>query len=312
MPDYIVRSFYRFAPLGELRRLQRRLRELCDEERITGTILLADEGINGSVCGSPRALDRLFAELQSIKGLAGLDWKEGHAQSPPFHRLKVRLKKEIVSMGDPEVDPVQRVGTYVDPTEWNVLIRDPQVVVVDTRNAYEVRVGTFDGAVDPQLASFRDFPAWASKNLDPARHRKVAMFCTGGIRCEKATSLLLREGFDEVFHLRGGILDYLAAVPESESAWRGECFVFDNRVAVDHALEPGQHTLCFGCKEPLSVEDTRAASYEPGVCCPYCVDRTSEALKERRRERSKQVALARERGETHIGAVFPQPGHDDG
>ena len=309
---WVIRAFYGFAPLPHFAELREPLLTLCRAHDLRGTILLAAEGINGTVAGQPDGLDHLFARLRVEPGFEALTYKESFAASSPFHRLKVRLKAEIVGMGDPQIDPTAMVGTYVEPQDWNALIEDPEVLVIDTRNDYEVRIGSFVGALDPGLTSFREFPQWVKEHLDPAKHRRVAMFCTGGIRCEKATSLLLKEGFDDVFHLKGGILDYLAKVDASDSAWRGECFVFDDRVALDHALEPGTHALCFGCKEPVSPGGRAEPEYEYGVCCARCHHLLDDETAARRRERNRQVQLAQERGEPHIGALggVGVDGHD--
>jgi len=301
MGRFVIASLYKFVALSELELLRNALLSQCRDNNICGTLLLAPEGINGTVSGSREAIDAVLAWLREQPGLSDLDHKESFADTAPFHRLKVRIKDEIVTLRDHEVDPRARVGTYVDPQDWNALIADPDVIVIDTRNAYEVRVGSFKGAVDPGLENFCDFPAWAQANLDPQRQPKIAMYCTGGIRCEKASSLLLREGFPEVYHLKGGILRYLEKVDESSSAWDGECFVFDQRVALDHNLAPGHHTLCFGCREPVAPEDRQNPDFENNVCCPRCAGTTDEPTRERRRERARQIELAAARGERHIG-----------
>lgn len=295
-----IAALYAFAPLPEYAALEAPLEALCEARGIVGTLLLASEGINGTVAGPAAGIEALLQFLRKQPGFQDLQAKYSSAAAAPFGRMRVRLKKEIVTMGVPGIDPLERVGTYVPPEAWNDLVDDPEVVLVDTRNAYEVRIGTFMGAVDPGIDSFRDFPGWVSSNLDPKQHKKVAMFCTGGIRCEKATSLLLREGFEEVYHLEGGILRYLEQMPESETRWEGECFVFDRRVAVDHALEPGRHVLCFGCLEPLAPEELEHPDYEAGVCCHRCVARVDADTRERRRERMRQIAAARARGEEHL------------
>ncbi len=305
MPNYVVAALYKFVALPDVHALQDPLLAVCLRNEVRGTLLLAPEGINGTVCGTREGIDALLGYLKAMPGMADLEHKESLSHEPPFARIKVRLKREIVSMGVPEVDPNRRVGTYVEPAEWNALLDDPEVVLVDTRNDYEVRVGTFEGAVDPDLDNFRQFPAWAERDLDPKRHRKVAMFCTGGIRCEKASSFLLERGFEEVFHLRGGILKYFEEVAQSESKWRGECFVFDQRVTVDHALEPGEHILCFGCRHPVSPEQTQSSYFEEGVCCPDCHAGVDEQTRRSRRERHRQVTLAAARGQAHLGDAHP-------
>lgn len=280
--------------------LQPALQELCESQQVVGTLLLAPEGVNGTIAGPASGVEAVLDRLRREPGLEALDAKYADASVPPFGRMRVRLKKEIVTMGVPGIDPLERVGTYVEPEDWNALVDDPEVLVIDTRNEYEVRIGTFVGAVDPATGSFRDFPAWVKANVDPARHKKVAMFCTGGIRCEKATSLLLREGVPEVYHLKGGILRYLERTDPAESRWNGECFVFDRRVAVDHTLEPGRHVLCFGCLEPLAPEELEHADYEEGVCCHRCVGSTTQAQRASRRERMRQVRAAKARGDEHL------------
>ena len=301
MPAFVVAAFYKFAALPNAESLIAPLEVLCAAEQLCGTILLATEGVNGTVAGPRRGIDALISFLRSQPPLADLETKESFCESPPFHRMKVRLKPEIVTIGDSEISPPHRVGTYIQPEHWNTLLEDPEVIVIDTRNVYETRLGTFQGALDPNLASFRDFPHWVAQNLNPEKHRKVAMYCTGGIRCEKASSLLLREGFSQVFHLQGGILKYLEQVAPEESKWQGECFVFDQRVSLDHQLQPGQHRLCYGCQEPVSPDDMASPHYESGVCCPRCHNRLDEVTKAGRRERAKQVALSNARGERHIG-----------
>lgn len=296
----------------------------CLRHEVRGTLLLAAEGINGTICGSRAGVDAVLAYLRAVPGLEALDHKESYTDDPPFVRIKVRLKQEIVSIGVPDVDPRALVGTYVEPDDWNALLDDPDVLVVDTRNDYEIRAGTFEGAVNPRLGSFRQFPDWADETLEPTRHRKIAMFCTGGIRCEKASSLLLARGFERVFHLRGGILKYLEKVPEAASKWQGECFVFDQRVTVDHALRPGQHVMCFGCRHPVSPQEARSDRFEDGVCCPACYASVDAETRRARRERHRQVQLASDRGEAHLGpahraaparkpdadGVEPPPGRD--
>ena len=239
--------------------------------------------------------------MLALPGCDGLEWKEATADTPPFGRMKVRLKKEIVTMGQPDVDPQARVGHYVEPAEWNALVRDPDTVVIDTRNDYEVAIGTFEGAVDPGTRSFGEFPAWWQANKDAYRGKRIAMFCTGGIRCEKSTNYLLNQGLNEVYHLKGGILRYLEDMPAEDSTWQGECFVFDNRVSVGHGLEQGPHDLCHGCRRPILAEDRERPEYEAGVSCHHCIDETSAEDKARFRERQKQIRLARSRGDTHLG-----------
>ena len=273
----------------------------CRRYEILGTILLAPEGINGMLAGSRKNIDAILSDMRSDPRFADLEHKESYCEEMPFKRLRVRLKREIITLGDATIDPTRKVGEYVDPKDWNALISDPEVLLVDTRNDFEVNLGTFEGAEDPDTASFRQFPEYVSQNLDPQKHKKVAMFCTGGIRCEKATAYMLREGFEEVYHLRGGILKYLEEVPAEQSLWKGECYVFDDRVSLDHQLEPGSYKACHGCGRPLSEKDVVSELYEPGVTCPHCYNILTDAQKESFRERQHQIKLAKARNETHIG-----------
>jgi UPF0176 protein len=272
---------------------------------VRGTVLLAEEGVNGTVSGPPAGVEALLAVLRSDGRLADLEVKEAAAPVTAFHRLKVRCKREIVSLGQPAADPSRQVGTYVPPGEWNALIDDPDTLVIDTRNAYEVGIGSFAGAIDPGTACFREFPEWVERELRPLvaerRPKALALFCTGGIRCEKATALLKAGGFEGVHHLQGGILRYLETVPEAESRWRGECFVFDQRVAVNHRLEPGEHRLCHACGVPLSPADRALPSYREGVSCRHCLERFSDADRARFAERQRQIERAAARGQAHIG-----------
>jgi UPF0176 protein len=297
-----VAALYHFARFPDPAALKGPLLELCLTQGVKGTLLLASEGINGTVAGSREGIDAVIAHVRSLPGCADLDWKESPATSMPFGRMKVRLKAEIVTMGKPGVDPRARVGHYIDPKDWNDLIRQPDVAVIDTRNDYEVAIGTFDGAVDPETRSFRDFPAWWEANRDRFHNKRVAMFCTGGIRCEKSTNWLLQQGVEDVFHLRGGILKYLEEVPPEQSLWHGECFVFDGRVSVGHGLEPGQMSSCNACRRPLTPEDRARPEYEEGAACHRCVSEYSDADRDRFRERHRQMKLAEERGERHLGA----------
>lgn len=298
---YTVAALYKFAPLDNYVAMRGPLLEVCRAQGVKGTILLAREGINGTISASRAGIDAVLDWLRRDPRLAGLEHKESVHAEQPFYRMKVRLKREIVTLGIPEIDPNRLVGRYVEPAAWNELISDPDVVVVDTRNHYEYELGTFEGAVDPATDTFREFPDYVDENLDPRKHKKVAMFCTGGIRCEKATALLLQRGFDEVYHLRGGILKYLEEVPEGESLWRGACFVFDERVSVDHDLRPVEHTLCRGCRMPVSAADRTLPAYREGVCCPRCADSLTPEKAARRAERHRQVKLAEERNERHVG-----------
>lgn len=269
---YVVAAFYKFVELPDFAQKQASLLAICQEQSVWGTILLATEGINGTIAGLPPAIDLVLADLRSDPRLADLDPKFSYTDSLPFKRLKVRLKKEIVTLGVPEIDPNHQVGTYVSPQEWNSILSNPDVIVIDTRNIYEVDIGTFKGAQNPQISSFRQFPDYVDRHLDPAAHKKVAMFCTGGIRCEKASSFLLSQGFQEVYHLQGGILKYLEEVPEPESLWQGECFVFDERIALSQGLAVGTYDSCKNCGHPISDEDQAAPEYEEDISCPYCFD----------------------------------------
>ena len=297
-----VAALYKFARLDGYEALRIPLAAFCCGRGIKGTLLLAHEGINGTVAGSEEAIAALIDHLQAIEGLAGLEVKYSSAAEMPFHRMKVRLKREIVTMGVEDIDPAGSAGTYVAPADWNALIADPDTIVIDTRNAYEVSLGTFKGAVDPATASFREFPAWVEKHRDEFDGRKVAMFCTGGIRCEKATAYVKSLGFEDVFHLKGGILKYLEEVPAEESLWQGECFVFDERVSVSHGLTEGDAELCRACRHPLTPEDRLSPNYAAGVSCPHCFAARSDEDRARYAERQRQVELAQAQGRgPHIG-----------
>ena len=262
--------------------------------------MLAHEGINGTIAGSQAGIDAVLAHLRALPGCSDLEHKESHSAEQPFRRLKVRLKREIVTMGQPDVDPLARTGHYVDPADWNALITSPDVAVIDTRNDYEVAIGTFENAIDPETASFRDFPAWWEANKDRFHNKRIAMFCTGGIRCEKSTNYLLGQGVEDVYHLKGGILKYLEEVPQAQSTWQGDCFVFDGRVSVSHGLKEGPHDLCYACRRPILPADRDRAEYEHGVSCHQCHHETDEPTKDRFRERQKQIALSEARGESHM------------
>ena len=310
-PDPItVAALYRFARFEDPASLRVPLEQLCKAHRIRGTLLLAPEGINGTIAGPGEHIAAVLAEIRMLPDCADLDVKLSSAAEMPFHRMKVRVKREIVTMGQPHIDPRASAGTYVDAQDWNALIADPDTVVIDTRNDYEVAVGTFKGAIDPQTTTFRDFPAWFRANRenllggDTGKKPKVAMFCTGGIRCEKSTAFLRQEGIDEVYHLKGGILRYLETVPEEQSLWRGECFVFDQRVTIGHGLAPGSYELCHACRRPVSAEDSRSPLFEEGVSCPACHAERNEEQRASYRERHRQEALAAARGKQHIGAVL--------
>jgi UPF0176 protein len=300
---YTIAALYHFTRFDDPAAIRGPLHDLCVAQGISGSLLLAQEGINGTIAGPRAGIDAVLTHIRALPGCADLEWKESHSDDQPFRRLKVRLKREIVTMGQPDVDPKARVGHYVDPVEWNDLIRSPDVAVIDTRNDYEVAIGTFEGAIDPQTDSFRDFPAWWAANKDRFHNKRIAMFCTGGIRCEKSTNFLLGQGVDEVYHLKGGILKYLEEVPPEDSTWTGDCFVFDGRVSVGHGLKEGPHELCFACRRPILPQDRTRPEYEHGVSCHQCFKDTSEEDKARFRERQKQMALAEARGETHIKVV---------
>jgi len=300
-PPVAIAALYRFVNLDDFEALRQPLLDFMNDQQVRGTLLLAAEGINGTVAGSPAAIENLLDYLRRDPRLLDLDCKLSYGDEVPFQRARVKLKREIVTLGVAGVDPDQ-AGTYVEPADWNRLINDPEVTVIDTRNDYESAIGSFENALQANTASFREFPQFARDHLDPARHRKIAMFCTGGIRCEKSTAYLRQQGFDEVFHLRGGILNYLEQVPESESLWRGECFVFDDRVSVNHALEKGSYDQCHACRRPVSAADKANPRYQPGISCPACFDSKTESARGRYREREKQVRLAQQRGEQHIGA----------
>lgn len=293
---YTIAALYHFARFNDPTALKPALLELCLAQRVTGTLLLAHEGVNGTIAGpSGAAIDTVLAHLRALPGCDTLEHKISHADTPPFGRMKVKIKREIVTMGQPDVDPLAATGHYVEASEWNDLIARDDVAVIDTRNDYEVAIGTFKGAIDPDTASFGEFPAWWEANKHRFHNKKVAMFCTGGIRCEKSTNYLLGQGIEDVYHLKGGILKYLEEVPQEQSTWDGACFVFDNRVSVEHGLKPGPHLLCHGCRRPILPADTDRAGYEAGVSCHHCVDETSEDDKNRFRERQKQIALAKRR-----------------
>lgn len=302
MPNVVVCALYKFVTLENYQELKTPLLDYMLAQNVRGTLLLANEGINGTIAGSRDAINALLAFLENDQRLAGVSFKESFVDEMPFLRTRVKLKKEIVTMGVQGIDPKRSVGTYVKPKDWNALISDPDVVLVDTRNDYEVQVGTFKDALNPDTESFREFPQYVKENLDPTKNKKVAMFCTGGIRCEKSTAYLKEQGFEEVYHLEGGVLKYLEEVPEQESLWEGECFVFDERVTVNHALEKGGYDLCNGCRMPISEQDKLSEHYQLGVSCHYCFDKTTPEQKARFEERQRQMTLAEERGEQHIGS----------
>jgi UPF0176 protein len=298
---YVVCALYKFVTLNNFEALRQPLLQFMESNNIRGTLLLAQEGINGTVSGSRQTIDLLLAWLNADERLNPISVKESIDEAQPFHRTKVKLKKEIVTMGVEGIDPLKTVGTYVKPADWNALISDPDVLLIDTRNDYEIEIGTFKNAVNPNTESFREFPQYVKDNLDPAKNKKVAMFCTGGIRCEKSTAYLKEQGFDEVYHLEGGILKYLEDVPKDNTLWEGDCFVFDNRVAVNHDLEKSHYDQCYACRLPITEQDKQSDVFEAGVSCPKCHGKHSEEQLARYREREKQVSLALERNEEHLG-----------
>ncbi len=314
MAEVRVAALYQFTRFDDPAAIRGPLLELCVAQGVKGTLLLAREGINGTIAGSDAAIDAVLEHVRALPGCAEIDVKFSHAAAMPFHRMKVRLKREIVTMGQPDIDPLAGVGHYVAPTEWNDLIADPDTVLIDTRNDYEVAIGTFRGAIDPQTRSFSEFPDWfRAKRAEieaAGRTPKIAMFCTGGIRCEKSTAFAKAEGVEQVYHLKGGILAYLEQVPQDASLWDGECFVFDERVAVKHGLEVGEHVLCRACRMPVSPEARESADYVEGVSCPACVGTRTEEQRASYAERHRQALLAAARGEAHVGAVFPEPDAD--
>jgi UPF0176 protein len=305
-----VAALYKFTPFADHAALRAPLLEQCRQHGVKGTLLLAHEGINGTIAGSDAGIAAVLDHIRGLPGCAELDVKFSRAPAMPFHRMKVRLKAEIVTMGVADIDPLASVGTYVAPADWNDLIADPETILIDTRNDYEVAIGTFQGAIDPQTASFRDFPDWFRARRDDllgqGKAPKVAMFCTGGIRCEKSTAFLKAEGVEEVYHLQGGILKYLEDVPEEQSRWQGECFVFDQRVSVGHGLVPGRHALCHACRRPVSPEAQAAPEYEEGVSCPACFGERTEEQRAGYRERHRQETLAAARGLAHVGAQMTE------
>ena len=295
----VVAALYKFVTLTDYVALREPLLQVLLDHDIKGSLLLAEEGINGTVSGSRAAIDALFAWFKTDPRLADVDHKESCCDEQPFYRTKVKLKKEIVTLGVPGVNPNLQVGTYVEPKDWNALIDDPEVLLIDTRNDYEVAIGTFNGAIDPQTTAFREFPDFIKAHFNPQQHKKVAMFCTGGIRCEKASSFMLGQGFAEVFHLKGGILKYREEVPQEQTRWQGDCFVFDNRVTVRHDLSEGDFDQCHACRIPISAEDRLSEHFVPGISCPHCWNSLSEKTRASARERQKQIELAQQRNQPH-------------
>ena len=306
----VVAALYKFVPVSDCHAVREQLIALCEREAIRGTLLVAPEGLNGTVAGSRPAIDCLAAAVRAITGSDDIEWKESSAPAQPFKRMKVRLKREIVTMGVEGIDPRSTVGTYVEPADWNNLISDPDTIVIDTRNDYEVAIGTFSRAINPKTNTFREFPAWVRENLDPASKPKVAMFCTGGIRCEKATALLKLHGFEEVYHLKGGILKYLEEVPAEQSLWQGECFVFDERVALGHELAIGSYQLCSVCRQPIPSETGHGGGYATRECAKCAAEADPERLR-RAAERQRQIELAKARGENHFKPAPASPSIPD-
>tara|TARA_Y100001947_G_C10333009_1_gene301752 strand:+ start:69 stop:1013 length:945 start_codon:yes stop_codon:yes gene_type:complete len=304
-PPICIAALYHFTRFEDPASLRPGLLACVEQNEVRGTLLLASEGINGTVAGSDAGIYAVLDYIRDLPGCADLEWKESRATEMPFHRTKVRLKKEIVTMGQPDLDPLDGVGTYVDPQDWNALISDPDTIVIDTRNDYEVQIGTFEGAIDPETKSFREFPDWfrarRAEFEAEGRTPKIAMFCTGGIRCEKSTAFVQNEGLDEVYHLKGGILKYLEQVPEAESRWKGECFVFDERVSVKHGLDVGTHSLCRACRRPLSEADKNHEHFVEGVSCHQCYPERTDEQRARYEERQRQARIAAARGAEHIG-----------
>ena len=297
----VVCALYHFVRLEDFKTLREPLLTLMQKHTVRGTLLLAEEGINGTIAGSREGIDAVLDWLRQDNRLADLDSKESLTDDMPFYRSKVKLKKEIVTMGVQGIDPKRVVGTYVEPKDWNELITDPEVTLIDTRNDYEVNIGTFEQAVNPKTETFREFPDYVKQNLDPKKHKKVAMFCTGGIRCEKSTAYLKEQGFEEVYHLKGGILKYLEEVPKEDTKWQGECFVFDNRVAVNHDLEKGGYDQCYACRYPITEADKQSEHYQQGVSCPHCYNKTTKEQRRQFAMREKQMQLAKQRGDAHLG-----------
>ena len=296
----VIAALYHFSTFEDPFSLKAPLLAVCNAADVMGTLLLAPEGINGTIAGSRMGIDAVLSHVRELPGCADLEWKESLANTALFSRMKVRIKREIVTMGQPNVNPIAGVGRYVKAADWNELIRSPDVAVIDTRNDFEVAIGTFDGAIDPVTRSFGDFPAWWEANKDRFSNKRIAMFCTGGIRCEKSTNYLIGQGVKDVYHLKGGILKYLEDVPKNESTWDGSCFVFDARVSVGHGLEEGPHILCYACRRPIMPDDCALLEYEEGVSCHQCKGETSQEDKGRFRERQKQIALSKSRSELHM------------
>ncbi len=299
--EQTVATFYQFAPLPDCVEWQRKLRTQCKKLNVLGTIILAEEGINGTISSSDDGIRQIMDFIKKDNRFSEMPYRTSLTKRKTFYRIRVVVRKEIVTLGDPSINPNDQVGTYVQPEDWNEIIKDPDVIVVDTRNDYEVELGTFKGAIDPKTETFCQWDHFVENNLDNQKNKKVAMFCTGGIRCEKASSHLLKKGFNEVYHLKGGILNYLENINPKESLWEGECFVFDHRVSVVHGLKDGVSKICFGCRWPLNVDDLESEKYEPGICCPHCADTLDPVKRKSLEERNKQIQIARQKNRKHIG-----------
>ena len=308
----VIAALYKFVQLDDYKKLQPRLLDLCKQQQIKGTLLLAQEGINGTIAGPGDGIDAVLDWLKTDPRLADVVPKKSFATKMPFLRMKVKLKQEIVTMGLPNIDPGSQSGEHIEATEWNQLLNDPEVLLLDTRNRYETAIGSFSNAVKPEIDTFREFPEYVAKHLNPQTHKKIAMFCTGGIRCEKASAYMLQQGFERVYQLHGGILKYLATVTATDSLWQGECFVFDERVAVDHDLAAGSYAQCYACRHPLSEQDRRSPHYQPGVACPHCHGQRSAEQTARASERHKQVQLAKARQQPHLGVRITRPAKQSG
>ncbi len=300
--NIVVAALYKFTRFDNYEDYRQPILDTMLSNDVKGTLLIASEGINGTISGTRSGIDSVLDYLRSIEAVGSFTFKESYTNEQPFYRTKVKLKKEIVTMGVEDIDPLQSVGRYVKPKDWNALISDPEVILIDTRNDYEVQIGTFENAINPNTETFREFPEYVAKELDPTKHKKVAMFCTGGIRCEKSTAYMREQGFEEVYHLEGGILKYLEEVQKEDSMWQGDCFVFDNRVSVNHDLEKGDYEQCFACRMPITVDDMQSPAYSKGESCPHCIGKATDEQKARFRERERQMQLAKARGEAHIGS----------
>lgn len=303
--EQTVATFYQFAPLPDCMDWQRKLRTLCKKLSILGTIILAEEGINGTISSSAEGIKEIMSFIKKDERFEEMTYRTTATTRKTFYRIRVVVRKEIVTLGNPSINPNDQVGTYVQPEEWNDIVQDPEIMLIDTRNDYEVELGSFKGAVDPKTETFCQWDDFVENNLSNQKNKKVAMFCTGGIRCEKASSHLIKKGFNEVFHLKGGILNYLENISPEESLWDGECFVFDHRVSVVHGLKDGDAKICFGCRWPLASKDLESKKYEPGICCPHCADSLDPVKRKSLEERNRQILIAREKNRKHIGQDVP-------